>query len=123
MPENPIYSESGGFQDSRDQRFIGESALGSMKEPVAASLKNIVENNPHLTQDPSLLGGFAHQNGLDSTQVSNAVQYLTMYGGIKEHAINQAQSDPNASHGPGFGVHCGTAPQACGTMPQTLQKM
>ena len=102
MPENPIYSESGGFQDSRDQRFIGESALGSMKEPVAASLKNIVENNPHLTQDPSLLGGFAHQNGLDSTQISNAVQYLTMYGGIKEHAINQAQSDPNASHGPGF---------------------
>jgi len=102
MPDNPIYSESGGFQDSRDQRFIGESALDSMKEPVAASLKNIVENNPHLTQDPSLLGGFAHQNGLDSTQVSNAIQYLTMYGGIKEHAINQAQSDPNASHGPGF---------------------
>ena len=57
MPENPIYSQSGGFQDSRDQRFIDESALGSMKEPVAASLKNIVENNPHLTQDPSLLGG------------------------------------------------------------------
>ena len=102
MPENPIYSQSGGFQDSRDQRFIDESALGSMKEPVAASLKNIVENNPHLTQDPSLLGGFAHQNGLNSTQISNAVQYLTMYGGIKEHAINQGQSDPNASHGPGF---------------------
>ena len=102
MADNPIYSQSGGFQDSRDQRFVDQSALGSMKEPVSTSLTNIVESNPHLAQDPSLIGGFAHQNGLDSTQVSNAIQYLTMYGGVKQHAISQAQSDPNASHGPGF---------------------
>ena len=94
-------SDQPQFIDTRGSQAYSDS-MRSLSETAQSKITKIVQDNPQVAKDPSLMNGFAQQNGLNSTMVNNAVKYLTFYGGIKNQAVSSGESNPAHSNGPNF---------------------